>query len=51
MQDNLTIPEALQLWFESSQKLQNDFFLPFFRIAKQMNPMTMQGPKSSTRSS
>lgn len=40
--DNLTVEETLMIWHEAAMKLQTDFFLPFFQIAKQMNPMTMK---------
>ena len=39
--DNLTLEEALMLWQEAALKIQTDFFLPFFRGAKMMNPMGM----------
>ena len=40
--DNLTIEESLMIWHEAAAKLQTDFFLPFFQIARAMNPMTMK---------
>ena len=39
---NLTVDEVLRMWFEVMQKMQTDFFLPFFQAAKQVNPMTMK---------
>lgn len=41
LRDNLTVDEVLRLWFEVMQKMQTDFFLPFFQTARQVNPMTM----------
>lgn len=53
LKENLTIEESLMIWHESAAKLQTDFFLPFFQIAKAMNPMTMamrRKKKDTTRS-
>lgn len=44
LQENLTIAEVLQLWFEVSAKIQTSFFLPFIQSVKAMNPMTMMSP-------
>lgn len=46
LSSNLNLQETLQLWFECAQKIQTDFFLPFFQIARAMNPMTMRTKSS-----
>ena len=51
LRTNLTVEEALMIWQECAAKLQTDFFLPFFQIAKAMNPMSMKMKTKKTKGS